>query len=1234
MSIGNCFNMRPTMAQVGTKVGTQMGRGARVRRLLQTSLLLAACAGLWAPWAWAQGSRKDDIIFNAQGRPMAGASVRICTATATGQPCTPLANIYSDAALTQALANPLSTDGLGNYTFYAAPGRYEVEISGAGITTKQIPNVILPNDPRAPTFTSVSTTSGINAFSLSLGGNLTVSGSASVSGTLTVGGGPIPSTGQPNTWTAVQTFQGPTPWVDVAAYGARAIAVTGYTTTCSISSGNTALGCMGAAQFHSGDGISIYGAGATSTLSTPGAPAVTPSLAAHATGTGVDVNAPSGSTPFSYKVVALGAWSATPSSNLWGAYTAASSAGATTTGNTLGSQTQTISTLSEQNGVLTVTCSAACPMSAGAYASIAGTSNDPFFSGEYVIASVASTTQFTINMGNSTPSTVTATGGALGWFASNHLTWTAVSGAFEYAIYGRASGTWTLLGFSWPGVTWWDDFGSPMMDNLTPYGWLPTTAPSSPQNGVLTTTVTGGGGTTSLTLAAAAGNSVTTGFATFDDAPLFAAASAAANSRGGPLYIACNSLVSGTSFVIGSFLQLAGGSALNVQQCGSLFLDDPLEWDQGLNWFGHASGNNNNISPVTLVSGAEILVNTAYPGIYSGNATSIFADHTVLYQYPGDNNALLSYLQNGGPGIIWQNSTWVTGGSTDYMGIHLIVGPSNGAADDTFTNDSWSAGPNQVAGVSTTPLVIFQSAPQIHIDNCTMNRRGIAEVGGPEFSGVALHVTKGCWVQGSITPFIMSNAAIVGIGGVVLEDILQDTSGQAIFANWSTAVLNGTVEIKSPSLDNMAPVTGTGIANLILQEVGLPAYGAGSFGVNQNYQNNTDAYVQEGAETHGLLSGVIENSKPVYQAQPNPQNFFIEQLPPVPSSSASAGGSLAGTHYYGIVAHFANGTSRTGPAGNSVTPTGGSGTIVSTWSAVPGAISYDVWDLTRGLPTACIGLTTTTCTDSGGGLGPSSNQPNAPSDGCPAMTPAGLFNCSGPVMAANPPVALTDGATITLNGASQANPWYTVTLGGNRTLNVSGMVAGGNYKLFVQQPASGGPDTLALGTGCTWVNNPLRWSTTASAVDLLVWWYDGTSCWLVQGTLNGPVSYGSPVTSAATNFGSAIGSANLIASVPLTGVYSVGGSTYVSTAGAGCSSATNSATVTWAWTDATGTSQTASGPLVSVTGNSTLGTTTTGSALFIVAKAGTAISYSVASTLGSTGCSTTPRYTVQLKALN
>ena len=111
---------------------------------LWTVLLLAlhAWPGMVGP-VHAQGTRKDDIVFNSRGVPLAGATVRICLMPATGQPCTPLAQIYSDAALTQAVANPTTTDGLGNYFFFAAPGKYEIEISGPGITSKQLPNVFV-----------------------------------------------------------------------------------------------------------------------------------------------------------------------------------------------------------------------------------------------------------------------------------------------------------------------------------------------------------------------------------------------------------------------------------------------------------------------------------------------------------------------------------------------------------------------------------------------------------------------------------------------------------------------------------------------------------------------------------------------------------------------------------------------------------------------------------------------------------------------------------------------------------------------------------------------------------------------------------------------------------------------------------------------------------------------------------------------------------------------------------
>jgi hypothetical protein len=56
---------------------------------MKTMLRYCAVAVMLAAW-WqtpdlrAQGSRKDDVIINAQGRPLAGATVRVCTAASTG----------------------------------------------------------------------------------------------------------------------------------------------------------------------------------------------------------------------------------------------------------------------------------------------------------------------------------------------------------------------------------------------------------------------------------------------------------------------------------------------------------------------------------------------------------------------------------------------------------------------------------------------------------------------------------------------------------------------------------------------------------------------------------------------------------------------------------------------------------------------------------------------------------------------------------------------------------------------------------------------------------------------------------------------------------------------------------------------------------------------------------------------------------------------------------------------
>jgi hypothetical protein len=264
-----------------------------------TGFVVAACGVN----ARAQGSRKDDIVFNAQGRPMAGATVRVCTSAATGQPCSPLGLIYSDPGLTQALANPISIDGLGNYTFYASPGRYEIEISGPSIITKQLPNVILPNDPSSPTFTTVTTTSGISAFSLSLSGNLTVSGSAAITGSLTVGGAPVPSTNQDNRWTAAQRFKGPDPWRDITAYmpaggcDMSAVGLNPSPPSGTMTGGSAALSINFQQLLNNGCGIFVANAGPASTLLTPG----------QGTAPNPNVIGAAGSTTVHYKVAAIDA---------------------------------------------------------------------------------------------------------------------------------------------------------------------------------------------------------------------------------------------------------------------------------------------------------------------------------------------------------------------------------------------------------------------------------------------------------------------------------------------------------------------------------------------------------------------------------------------------------------------------------------------------------------------------------------------------------------------------------------------------------------------------------------------------------------------------------------------------------------------------------------------------------------------------------------------------------------
>lgn len=111
--------------------------------------------------ALGQGSRRDDAALGNNGSPVPFPTVRVCTEGATGVPCSPLATINTDKTVTVAATNPFVGDAFGNFHFYAAPGWYQVQVSGAGVSPYTF-IVMLPVDPANSTFTDLTVTGSFN----------------------------------------------------------------------------------------------------------------------------------------------------------------------------------------------------------------------------------------------------------------------------------------------------------------------------------------------------------------------------------------------------------------------------------------------------------------------------------------------------------------------------------------------------------------------------------------------------------------------------------------------------------------------------------------------------------------------------------------------------------------------------------------------------------------------------------------------------------------------------------------------------------------------------------------------------------------------------------------------------------------------------------------------------------------------------------------------------------------
>lgn len=81
--------------------------------------------------ALAQGSRYQSYALDQSGHPLGNLSIRVCAVPIIATPCPTLAALATDATLGVSAPNPVTTDSVGNFSFYTAPGFYHLQYYSA-----------------------------------------------------------------------------------------------------------------------------------------------------------------------------------------------------------------------------------------------------------------------------------------------------------------------------------------------------------------------------------------------------------------------------------------------------------------------------------------------------------------------------------------------------------------------------------------------------------------------------------------------------------------------------------------------------------------------------------------------------------------------------------------------------------------------------------------------------------------------------------------------------------------------------------------------------------------------------------------------------------------------------------------------------------------------------------------------------------------------------------------------
>lgn len=738
--------------------------------------------------------------------------------------------------------------------------------------------------------------------------------------------GSITQTSASDTFTAPQKIhedtrlKEPDRAVDIRDYGARSVSPA-PSTTATARAGSRSVALANGSQFLNGDTIRVDAAGPPTTLTRPTGITVTPS--ANAGGSPVAPSSVMGEASYSYKVIAC---------DKRGGCTAASSTGTTTTGAaTLGRVTAKISAITLSGQTMTVHTSSPHGFSTNALVIIQYFSTQtPLFEGFWIINSTPTSTSFTCKVGfdsrvGGTPTSDTSGGTAIS-FNANALAWTPVTDAWKYYIYGRSGGSFKLIGTSYPTEAFFNDYGSPMMDNQTFPTFVPTTAPTSATPQYLVTTVGSGGGTNRITIANATTSAVSRTAALFGNDTAFLNAMSAAGN-GGRVYIPA-----GIWPMAGYITQPVGSTV--IEQFGSMAFEDTFA-TKNVYWYGIGGYVKPAFGWNTLPA---IQTHHAYPIIYqSVGSTSSVIKHLAISS--SMNNGALNIYNDGAGETSFEEIAMSTNGGTltDYMGQMMRVrsgGFSYRFSKSVFLGAQAPKGNEDDIGYSFLPGIVFTpntgtATGNFGFKQCWfVGRSGVEENHSNSTNGVGFDLMEDIQTQNMAIPLLISSSyptVNIGFGGVNMENISPADFPTALVANLSSSGTGGTVKLTNLSNSpqgNHSVFTGGPLSIYFEGQGGVAA---------SNVTSTTDTTGSGNASLTGF--GVQTNGTATVGYQ--------MRLPSAPTAVAAPGGSLAaGTYYYRIMAIDANGNT-TGASPATVTPCTTSGANLScrvSWTALPGQV--------------------------------------------------------------------------------------------------------------------------------------------------------------------------------------------------------------------------------------------------------------------------------------------------------